>query len=263
MSPVSVQCGDVQATTWKADFYDFSSADGLADGAAAKPVATIGTMPEFHSPGPTPGVLHINNLRAIKFLIDTDELRFLKPFIQHERTLAVVARELNADLSVLTHKVKRPVSMGLLEVTRTVARSGRSFNHYRSTADESFIPKNAKAIEWIISQSEASFNRRVEHSLLYVWLGRVDQTASGWGLRIVQADDFMQIIPALNQHESWESMKSATPATHHAHGLRISEQDAAWFCEQAQRLIAELIQRHAPDQNSYVVRLALVPEAID
>jgi predicted transcriptional regulator len=208
-------------------------------------------------------VLRVQEPAAIKFLTNIDEIPLLKPFMSQERPLASVAQELNMDLSVLTRKVKRLVGLGLLEVTRTEARAGRSVRHYRSTADEFFIPENAKAIEWMSSQTEASFNRRLDRSLLKVWMTRLDHAGSDWGLKIVHRGESMLIVPVLNQNQNWDSTTITMPTLYQAQGLRLSEQDAAWFCEQVEALTGELLRRQRPNYNRYVLRLALVPEALD
>ena len=81
--------------------------------------------------------------RAAAILADPERWKFLGPFLGRENTLSGAARELGEPLHNVKYRAGQMVEAGLLTVTREEARAGRPIRHYRSTADEFFVPYSA------------------------------------------------------------------------------------------------------------------------
>lgn len=82
----------------------------------------------------------VESEEAAALLSDVESLRFLAPFLGHERTLSGVAAELGAPISTVYRRVQRFVALGLAQVTKESARKGRALKHYRCVADAFFVP---------------------------------------------------------------------------------------------------------------------------
>jgi predicted ArsR family transcriptional regulator len=67
-------------------------------------------------------------------------VRVLLPFVARESTLSAAANQLGMSMASAHYHVRRLLSFGLLQITRTEQRRGRPVKHYRSTHDAFFIP---------------------------------------------------------------------------------------------------------------------------
>lgn len=73
----------------------------------------------------------LETAEAAKVLL-SEERRFLEPFMEHERSVGEVARELGVAVDALAYRTRRFVQLGLLRQTREEPRKGRAIKYYRA-----------------------------------------------------------------------------------------------------------------------------------
>lgn len=82
----------------------------------------------------------IDDPEVAEFLLDGAQQKLLHPFLDQEKTIGQAAKQLGVSTSMLFHRVKRWLDLGLIEVVRVVPRAGRALQYYKSTGAEFFIP---------------------------------------------------------------------------------------------------------------------------
>jgi hypothetical protein len=207
-----------------------------------------------------PRVLRVEHPQAIKFLTNVDELRYLKPFIGHHRSLSAVARELKVDLSGLTRKVKRMIEMGLLELIYTEIRSGRPVKRYASSADEFFLPETTGAIHLLLVNTELVLNQKLAQALTHFWMNRTERPNNDWGLRVFREGDAMCARLTVDEAEDWSLTENESSVLHEWQRIKVSRADAKWYSQELQRLTQELKSRERADETVYLLRLAFLAD---
>lgn len=82
----------------------------------------------------------VDTLEAAQFLANRQELAFLKPYLRQARTVKEAGSELGIGITAMYKKTQRMLQLGLLEVSSTSPRAGRSTKHYQATKPRFFIP---------------------------------------------------------------------------------------------------------------------------
>lgn len=85
-------------------------------------------------------VLVVEDEVVAGLLLDGAQQKLLQPFIAREATIGQAAKELGVSTSMLFHRVKRWLDMGIIEVTRVEPRFGRALKFYSSTKGAFFVP---------------------------------------------------------------------------------------------------------------------------
>jgi hypothetical protein len=101
-----------------------------------------------------PNQRRVDNPAAAEFLVHADSFRFLEPFLARENTISGAVQHTGADHSSVLYRVKRMIELGLLEITDVQARAGRAIKHYRSSADEFFVPFSATSADTLRSLNQ-------------------------------------------------------------------------------------------------------------
>jgi hypothetical protein len=117
---------------------------------------------------------------TIEFLANPDHQRYLECFMTNECTMARAAQRLDVPLQRVFRKVRQMLKLGLIEQTRLETRVGRGIRHYRTVADQFFIPFSDKSFEEILLESNLNFERRFVAAVATQWLGYAANNR-GWG----------------------------------------------------------------------------------
>lgn len=96
-------------------------------------------MPQLEPVGDETWVL-VDDPRAANLLLDVEGLRFLRPFMGRESSLAEAAHVLEVRLNTMHYRVKRLSELGLLRRVRVKRRGGRPVNYYGASGDGYFVP---------------------------------------------------------------------------------------------------------------------------
>ena len=112
--------------------------------------------------------LSITNPEAARILTEGKSAQFLVPFIKRPLSLSDAAKELGVKLPKLSYHVKRFLTLGLLEVTATERRGGRSVKLYQSAAQHFSVPfylTSSETLEQLVTELTALENRRFRREL--------------------------------------------------------------------------------------------------
>jgi len=210
--------------------------------------------------------------RAAEFVASPASNRYLTPFLGRERSPAQVARELGVDVGSVTYRVKQMLELGLLEHTRTQARSGRGVRFYRSSATGFFAPlclTRAANFEELRQQAGRDSQALLEKSLYTAW--QALKAEAEWGVHLYRTPegeinrDFVPLegVPLEGAQESsfwdWILTEPATPLWDQSFYLKLPREQA----KALQLELAGILERYAAHQDEgetlYGVRLALAP----
>lgn len=84
--------------------------------------------------------MQVNDPRAAAVFASPERRHLLFAFIGRERTLAEVARDSSASLSLLHYHVRRLCGLGLLRETGEIRRGGRPMKTYTAAAETFVVP---------------------------------------------------------------------------------------------------------------------------
>ncbi|WP_157463707.1 ArsR/SmtB family transcription factor [Deinococcus pimensis] len=201
--------------------------------------------------------------RASAFLVDPALRRYFYPFLNHERTVAEVARELGETSNAVLYRVRRMCDLGLLRVARTLPRRGRAVKVYTSVAERVFVPY---ARTPLADLGEALRRSRLQHEevlisgLLAVMRG--EQADADWGLLLYREGETVYAYDALEGRAPWNPTGPREPAL-----LDYAFTVNALPFERAKALQRDLLEvlakyfsgEEATSGSPYAVRIALTP----
>jgi hypothetical protein len=197
----------------------------------------------------------VSDPRAARALLDPASLRFLRPFLGRERSVAEAAAEIGAPLDTMLYRARRLEALGLLEVARLEPRKGRAVKRYRSVANGFRVPPRAAppgGAETVLNAAGEYWQRRLVRGVLRA-LGDED----GPTLRVFRTRD----------GRVRSDVAPGDPPVAGAHGaavmdatmlIRLEEEEARAF----QRDLLELWQRYAGRHERgrwHLARLSLAP----
>ena len=85
-------------------------------------------------------MMTITDPKQGKLLMDPRSYRYFRPFVAQTKTASEAAAELGVTVATMLYRITTLVEAGLLVVTRIEKRAGSPIKHYRSVADEVFVP---------------------------------------------------------------------------------------------------------------------------
>ena len=205
--------------------------------------------------------------KAAEFVANPTSNRYLAPFLGRERSPAEVARELGVDLGSVMYRIRQMLNLGLLEQTRTQARSGREVKFYRSSANGFFAPlrlTQAANFEELRHQGGRDSQAQLEKSLYLAWQSL--NAEAEWGIHLyhtLEGEINRDFVPLERRGETsfwnWILTEEVTPLWDQYFYLSLPRARA----KALQRELAKVLERYAPFQDeaetSYGVRLALTP----
>jgi hypothetical protein len=142
---------------------------------------------------------------AARLLTNTEEAKWITPFLGRETTIKAAAAELELPMLGMYRAVKRFEQLGLLSVTRTQARKGRAVQHYRSSSDAYFVPYSvapAGTLEHLLENADRSWRKNVVKSLAQSFWEAQENSSLELGLRLYRCDECVYFVHALGSGET-------------------------------------------------------------
>lgn len=198
--------------------------------------------------------VEIRDPDAAALLVHPKAVVALAPFLEHERSLSEAAVLAGLKLPTMSYWVKRLQAAGLLQQTRTQARTGSPIRFYRSVApafDVPFATLPPALVEAFRRRNSAELERRLEEALIEVY----GPWGDAWGLRVGRHPSGKAAVQQVAG-----AGRRVEPAAFEAlslwDGLALRPEEA-W---QLQRdLCAVLEQYRGRDGGTYLVRIAVAP----
>ena len=136
-------------------------------------------------PIPSRPTLLVEDFEAACFLIQIGQLERLRLFIENEVTVRQVSEQLGLDFNRAYALVKHLLRLKLINVTRLEKRSGRPIRHYRSVADQFFVPFTLISLEHALQSMSAELQQTLLHNFVQTELSGLGQNA---GLQVMQGE---------------------------------------------------------------------------
>lgn len=206
----------------------------------------------------------IENIRAAHVLAYRGEARFLEPFFGREQSLSEAASELSMSVKALYPKVKHLETLGLVRVVRSEPRAGKAVKYYRSSADDFFVPAHVLPVEVGLTKGEAYWHNRLRRSVLSVWLKQPGEPHT-FGLRVfLSGKGRMQFVitpdPSLSsEHPTQDFFTPELPVVYQWRTLRLNKMQARELQRQMSALLEPYTAQQDPEEETYIIRLAMAP----
>lgn len=209
-------------------------------------------------------VLRVTDPEAARVLTDVREWNLLSIVINREVSLSELAREMNMSLPALTYRVKKLLKLGLLTVSRIERRKGSPIKYYRASAKHFFVPFEVttfQSLADLLTSTIAPFERRMRHELARVFL----EEAGDWGMNFYGGKQggfnfTFSSVPEQGDHFMEQSLEGTFPAVHDTELSLSLEFDTAKALQRDLYAVYERYhEKHVPGQQTYLLRIALVP----
>lgn len=204
----------------------------------------------------------MRDAQAAAVLADLERVQVLASFLGRERPVSEVAEELGLPVDATYYRVRRLVDLGLLELTRTVPRKGRSLKLYRTTADRFFVPLDAlpeRTAEEFLADGDEPTRRRLARSVARVL--RELPVHLQMGLHVGRAPDGRPSIGLGPADPGWRPDGMLVPGVPAILSswmpLRLAYDDAKALQRELFELIGRYAGRNGPD--AYLLGLQLAP----
>ena len=200
----------------------------------------------------------ITDKKAVAWLCNPNQQRFLEPFWGQECSVAQAAQQMACDLTPMFRQVKRMLELGLLLATRIERRVGRPIRYYRVSAERFFIPFEHKSMEEILLESNVFFEQRSARAIAGAWL---DFSASnhGWGLSLTRAANGRVQMQVPTTLETSKSPIPHKPILSMWREWKLTPADARALQAELSDILERYAQKQNHDQDAYLVRLSLCP----
>ena len=129
--------------------------------------------------------MRIKDLETAWFLIQVGHLEHLRLFIENEVTVSQVSEHLGLDFNRAYAFVKRLLRLKLVKVARLEKRNGRPIRHYRSVADQFFVPFTLISLEQSLQSMSAELQQTMLQNFVHSELLGLDRHA---GLQVMQSE---------------------------------------------------------------------------
>jgi hypothetical protein len=197
----------------------------------------------------------IRNQKAVALLLSLSSARNLAPFLGRENTVSNAASDLGLDVKTMFRWTRRFITSGLLEETRSVARSGRAIRHYRAIASEFMIPVAALPLDVLVG-TDNLLHQQMQNALLQTWLkNSVDRP---WGARVYLEGGRVSIDMSDGVSTQERISEAVTPAETRWFPLQLALPDAQAFAQELRDLEERYKARQTADETTYLVHLAVV-----
>jgi DNA-binding Lrp family transcriptional regulator len=200
--------------------------------------------------------LELKNAQAARILANPDIAVYLKPFMNHVRSIKQAAEELRLPIQTMHYRVKQMEQAGLLKAVYTKARRGRPIKHYQARATTFKIATKRIPLSMLQAlDNHLSWKRQLERGLEQA-VGLVKYQEH----MIVYLDqDGLLIWDAEQKTKDPKFLDKDFPAVFDmwTGGLRLSPKDA----KQLQLELWQLYERyaHIGGEGKYVMHLGLAP----
>ena len=208
--------------------------------------------------------MRVDDPEAALWLVDPERRRWLVPFVDGERTLAEVARELDVPVNAVLYRARLLVEHGLVRVVGEEQRRGRPMKRYAAAAQGFVVPVTlvpGATLEGLLALNEL----RGQEALTRALARAVRRLADPESLVVrIGVDEFGEFAAGLAREGEGldlteELTRESAPALWSSwSALSLSDGEA----KALQRELVELWGRYqggsAP--TGYTLRLALVPD---
>jgi predicted transcriptional regulator len=133
----------------------------------------------------TTTTMRIKDLETAWFLIHVGHLEHLRLFIEKEVTVSQVSEKLGLDFNRAYAFVKRLLRLKLIKVARLEKRNGRPIHHYRSVADQFFVPFTLISLEQSLQAMSAELQQTMLQNFVHSELLGLNRNA---GLQVMQSE---------------------------------------------------------------------------
>lgn len=110
--------------------------------------------------------LRVESSEVAGVLMNVSKQHLLAPFFAREITVSKAAQQAGVTNLLMFRQVKRFERLGIVQVTRTEARQGRSLKYYQTTAKEFFIPAKVLPLERTLEQVDGAAQKVFLHNLV-------------------------------------------------------------------------------------------------
>ncbi|GEM46175.1 helix-turn-helix domain-containing protein [Deinococcus cellulosilyticus] len=140
--------------------------------------------------------IHLLDEEAARFMLDSRNLQYLRPYVPEERSIQQAAQELGISVGKMSYWTHKLLDRGLLEIRREVRRAGKPVRYYQATAEEFIAP-----IEILPEFSDVEL---VKAHATWWWSTFMEEVARAgrrayphWQLRVTGTDLLHRLEPAL------------------------------------------------------------------
>ena len=213
--------------------------------------------------GSNDDVRWVNDPHAAAVLTDQRGWNLLIILINEEATLSKLAHEMNMSLPALNYRLKKLLELDLVKVSRTEKRKGSPIKYYRATATHFFVPFEVTTFESLtdlLASTMAPFERRISHEIARLLV----EAGKGWGLNFFagrQGGFNFTFSPVPEKGDSClkQSLQPAFPAVHDKVLMLKLDFDTAKALQRDLQEVYERYHQQLRGQQSYLLRIALVP----
>jgi hypothetical protein len=204
----------------------------------------------------------ITDPRQGKLLLDSRSYRFFAPFVAQTKTASRAAAELDVSVATMLYRVTTLVAAGLLVVTRIERRAGSPIKHYRSVADDLFVPfdimPHTDLDHYIRDSMVSSYDARHVRGL-----ARYIREQGYDGRRIFLGDDgtaWHHLAPASDREQRpfSETALSVIPGGEQYDEIVLSDADAVELHREIEALWRRYRQPNTRGRR-YLLRTLLIP----
>ncbi len=201
----------------------------------------------------------ITDPTAARALLDPSTVRHLAPFLGSELSVSEAAEISGEKPNTVLSRVRRFVTLGLLEVSREVPRAGRPIKLYTAVADVFFVPfeaSEAESLEAALAERERYVEDLLRHNVVR---GRLEALGN-WGTRVYKDErGRLQVQTAVTPDANVTMLDPGAPAVLSAwrDAVMLDYEDA----KALQRQLYELLLRYLRYDGSqrYVVHVGMAP----
>ena len=201
----------------------------------------------------------ISDPKTADTLLNPITLRQLEPFLGEAKTVSEAAQETQQKANTVLARVKRFVTLGLLEVAFEEKRGGRGVKHYRSVADMFFVPyeaSTAESLERMMKGREQYWESLLRRNVVRTRF----QEVGTWGTRIYKDErGRLQIQSAITPDKNYTMLETSYPAVLSAwrDSVYLDYEDAKTLQNEMFNLLKRYTQKRGAQR--YIVRLGLAP----
>jgi DNA-binding transcriptional ArsR family regulator len=200
---------------------------------------------------------------AAAVLTNTREWNLLIILINQEASLSELAHEMRLSLPALSYRLKKLLKLGLVKVARTEKRKGSPIKYYRATATHFYVPFEAttfQSLTDLLAFTMAPFERRISREMARLLL----EAAKGWGLNFFaspQGGFNITFSPVPERADTFlkQSLQLSFPAVHDKVLMLNLDFDTAKALQRDLQEVYERYHQQLRGQQSYLLRIALVP----
>jgi hypothetical protein len=202
-------------------------------------------------------VHRVETSAAAELLIDRGQVRFLAAFLGNERSATGAAAALDVPLHLVLRRIAGFERAGLVHVARVERRHGRPIKHYRTVADEFFVPVALLGIDRFM-RSETFWHGLYTDGLTATLLTGLRGLRDG-GVRVYRSVEEGVVIEAAEAPgRTWRPPADVAVAFDWS-ALRLDRATAKALQHDLEALVHTYTRRQDPGGAPYVLGACLAP----